>query len=373
MPKQLLALLFVIGSLALASCSSNEQQVKPDEKTITFRLSNYPAKSIYMYSCIGTRQMLIDSVMIEHDSATVQIPEGTPAGMYRFVLNEAVVDLLVSNEPIRVFLDGSATTRPVQIEQSTENIHLYDFLYAYNAIAGGDSITCEHVAELRKQYTSDQSPPLAKSFAELILAAAPCGNLSACLTGPLLRNPYTDELIKSIATNRCRQENARNVLNKLLQCSDSLKEVKHELYAAFWDGGIAANQPGMLQAVLEQDDAAWLDAYNQLTSEGALTSMDAGEKFPSSLLIPNFQEGSLSLYYLLIHDGEKPEHEVARKHAKKLFLKAGDTYYERSANELSNDAKRAIGYVAGTMVFMVGKNDVLADKWIGDRDILNMQ
>jgi hypothetical protein len=359
--------------LFLVHCTSNTGQPQSRNSEIMFRVSNMKISAIYMYSCMGTRQMLIDSLIIQNDSASVAIPDGTPPGMYRFMANETIIDLIVSDEDIEVHLDAANKERSIRIEQSKENKWLYDFLYAYNEEATSDSFNCDAIHLLQQTYVSSSAPALARQYIELFLQGSHCDNQALCINSLLLKSAYTDGLIKSILTERSKNDDFQAIFNNMIACSDTAQQVQHELYTACWDAGIEAMKNDMLNAVLQEPDAVFKTKFSTLASGSGLQTIVAGTPFPTERIITNFIPRSMSLYYVIIHDGADDTTISEISKVTKYLDSTRDRYFMVSGKELSDEIKREIGYITGSMIFMVGKNDVLADKWIGRRDIQNLR
>jgi hypothetical protein len=368
-------LLIVLFSIAtFLGCSSSEKnQLSQNEYSISFKIKNFKANSLFMYSCRGTRQMLVDSVSIAQDSATLLIPKETPPGIYRFVIDEAIVDLILTQENISVSLDAASTQNPIVIEESRENKWFYDFLYEYSSITSQDSTSCEEFNTIQTKYMADQAPEHAKKFINLILASNKCSDKVVCMTPLIINSPYTNSLLKVIASNRSQTNNASDVLNSILSCSDSSDQVLHEIYSAFWESGISANQPKMLNAILELEDAKFNNEYNRIKKDSEIKSIEAGSTFPSEHLIDNFTPGSMNLYYLIIHEEPDPAKCAEIVRVQNYLDKNKDKYFIIPSNLISDEMKREIGYIAGSVVYMIGKNEVLADKWIGKRDLLMLK
>ena len=373
MRNLLTAFFAIFTALFFVHCSSQPKQPQAHEPTITFRVSNMKASAVYMYSCIGTRQMLIDSLPIQHDSAAVAIPDGTPPGMYRFMANDAIIDLIISNEDIAVHIDDANPSRSIHIEQSIENKWLYDFLYAYSDKAASDSINCDAIHALQQTYAGASAPALARQYIELFLQGSNCDNQALCINSLLLKSAYTDGLIKSILTERSGNGDVIAMFNSTIACSDTAQQVQHELYTACWDAGIGAMKADLLNAVLQEPDAEFTPKFSSLVSGGAIQTIIAGTPFPTERMVADFIPGSMNLYYVIIHDGADAGRLPEISKVKNYLDRTRDRYFVVSGNELSDEVKREIGYISGSMIFMVGKNDILADKWIGKRDIQNLR
>jgi hypothetical protein len=354
-------------------CTSNNSPSDSHNSKIVFRVKNMKTSAIYMYSCMGTRQMLIDSLPVQQDSASVAIPAGTPPGMYRFMANEAIVDLIISDEDIEVHIDGANEERSIHIERSSENQWLYKFLYAYNDEAASDSFNCDVIHSLQQTYISEKAPVLARQYIELFLHGSNCDNQAICINSLLLKSAYTDGLIKSILTEQSNNGDVKTLFDNMIACSDTAQQVQHELYTACWDAGIEANKNDMLNAVLQEPDADFKSKFIQLSSGNSLQTIVAGTPFPSKRIISDFIPNSMSLYYVIIHEGAAATTIPEISNVKNYLDRTRDRYFMVSGNELSDEVKREIGYISGSMIFMVGKNDILADKWIGKRDIQNLR
>jgi hypothetical protein len=92
--------------------------------------------------------------------------------------------------------------------------------------------------------------------------------------------------------------------------------------------------------------------------------------FPSNLLLPNTQPRGVNLYYIVITDKQTSAKELNRED--EYLKRSGERYFLFNSKDIEQNTKSQIGYVAGTIVYMVGKNDVLADKWIGNADLENL-
>lgn len=369
--RHLFIALFLFSIAVISnSCESNDKSAKThSEPAITFSLKNFEGNHIYMYSCRGTRQMLIDSLPIVDGFSSVFIPRETPHGIYRFVIDSTPIDLIISNENISVNLDAQREKEPIRIVESKENKCFYDFIYEYSAASTREEISCDEVSDLRSKYLNDTIPAKARAFIQLILASDSCLNEEICLNEMLLNCPYTSSIIQAVTANRCKNDIAGNILQKIEQCSDTTVATKHELFTAFWDAGIRSAQPEMLNAILKLDDSVLLDAYDKLKGADGIQCIEAGSTFPIQRLIKGFSTGIYNLYYIIIHDGQELSQSPELLSLTNYLDINKDKYFTISNLELSEDIKREIGYVTGPMAFMIGKNDVLADKWVGYRDI----
>jgi hypothetical protein len=363
------ALLFSIAIIIQCCQSSDQSKKNTDEKVITFSLKNHHDSHIYMYSCRGTRQMLIDSLPITDGYASVIIPKETPAGLYRFIIDKAPVDLLIAGENISVSVDAGRVEEPIRITESKENKCLYDFLYEYGNLSNSEIVSCDKILSLKSRYLNDTLPSNARSHIKLLLASDTCTKEEICLNETLLNSPYTASVIQAVTSYKCKNESAEYVLQKILECSESTPEVRHELYTAFWQAGLASNQPSMLNAILQLKEADFIDAYNKLKITDGFTCIEAGMSFPTQSLIKDFSPGIYNLYYIIIHDNEDLSDSSELMNLTQKLNKSQEKYFTISNIDLAENIQRTIGYVSGPMVLMIGKNDILADKWIGKEDI----
>lgn len=361
--------LAAIGSLLLLThCNSKQPPESSREPIVTFRLSNMNTSAIYMYACKGSRQMLVDSLIVHGDSASIAIPMGTPPGMYRFMTNEAIVDLILSEEDIAVSLNG-ANDKGINIDKSSENKWLYDFFFSYNDRFVSDTISCESINDLKALFLNDKAPSYAKQYIELILQSADCDSKPICLNPTLLNCAYTDEILRAKLISQSKNDNVRTLFHAMLECSDSSNQVQHELYSACWDAGLTAMSGELLNLVLSESESYFSDNFSEIRALGKMDLLSAGSVFPTNSLISNYTPGSLNLYYLIIQD----ENSAELSQVKNYLNNTGDRYFVIQSKDLPQEVKLSIGYISGPMIFMIGKNDILADRWVGTRDIRNLR
>ena len=367
-PSKLLAVYVLL--LTVISCDTTIRESRSADPIVSFHLKNTKSKSLLIYACSGSRQLLLDSIPIENDSAAFFIPKGTPNGIYRFVSNEMVIDLILSNENVKVIGDASNLVRSIEIVESKENTHFYSFLYDYMQATANDSISCARVEAFRSKYVSQDAPKLASQTINLILFESDCGSNDFCLNEFLLATPYADGMFKQLAIKRSKEGNAEQFYLSTISCSGKSEAVKHSLATAFYDAGVISKHYEMIKTVI--GDSIIKSSEENITQNilPILSTIEPGSVFPSNLLLPNTQPRGVNLYYIVITDKQTSAKELNR--VDEYLKRSGERYFLFNSKDIEQNTKSQIGYVAGTIVYMVGKNDVLADKWIGNADLENL-
>ncbi|MFN6378747.1 MAG: hypothetical protein ACK4WD_05700 [Flavobacteriales bacterium] len=368
--KQPSLFIFIAILLSAIACETTKREPRNTDPIVSFHLKNTKSNNLLIYACSGSRQLLLDSIPIKNDSAAFFIPKGTPNGIYRFVSSEMVIDLILSNENVKVVADPSNLDKSIDIVESRENAHFYNFLYEYMKASANDSISCEKVEAIRAKYNANKEAKLANQVINLVLFESDCGGNDFCMNEFLLSSPYADGMFKKLAIKRSKEGNAGQFYASVTSCSDTSSAVKHSLAIAFYDAGVFSKNLEMIKTII--GDSIVKDSEKNITQNilPALTTIEPGSLFPSNFLLPNNQPAGANLYYIIITD--KKSNATAQNRVVDFLKRSGERYFLFDSNDIEQNVKNQIGYVAGTMVYMIGKYDILADKWIGENDLKNL-
>jgi hypothetical protein len=336
-------------------------------------LLNSTQKKLAMYSYQGNKQLFLDSIPIVEDSVSFYLPKDVPTGYYRFVAGEAVVDLILTNENVEVKADLAKPEQGVEIIQSEENKHLYDFYKAYSDATADNTISCEKVKSLYETYTSNAKTPLACQSISFFLSSLNCETSKTCLSSFLNSAPFSFGLLQTIISQEVASTKSTGIIDEIISCSDTSNEVRHSIYLAAYESALLSNQPEVISYLIQKP-------FNSMPSELVAQNVNdqqvvvaIGDVFPTSEVVADYQDRGSKLTYIIISDSSDPQSNQTTENIKKYLLSTKEEFFMVDAATITQSVKLSIGYMGGDMAFMVGKGSVLADKWIGKVDLLNLR
>lgn len=86
---------------------------------------------VALYQLTGSKQFFIKSTTLENGKFSIEIPENSPAGMYRLTYkmdNESYVDFIFTNENINLQFNASNPSETIKFFDSKENILFTNYL-----------------------------------------------------------------------------------------------------------------------------------------------------------------------------------------------------------------------------------------------------
>ncbi len=326
-----------------------------------------------IYTQQGNKQLFLESMPIVGDSVSFFLTQDFPVGYYRFTSGPAMIDLILSNENVTVKADLFAPEKGIEVIQSQENQQLYNFYRAYSETTADSAISCDQVASLRSHYTVNNATPLASQSIAFFLSSMNCDSVKPRLNPFLNSAPFSFEILQNLVAKEVSEANNTNIVDELIACSDSSKEVRHSIYLAAYEAALYNNFPNVLSYLLQQP----INSPTKLSSLSRARSnrdyVHIGDAFPIIDVVDGYKDKGASLIYVVITDPNSNKNIEGVDRLKVYFSNMQEEYFIVEASTISELTQANIGYYGGNMVFMLGKGQILADKWIGNQDLLNLK
>ncbi len=326
-----------------------------------------------LYTQQGNKQLFLESLPIVGDSVSFFLTQDFPVGFYRFTSGPAVIDLILSNENVSIKADLSAPEKGIDVIQSLENQQLYKFYKTYSETAADNAISCEQVASLQSLYPMNNRTPLASESIAFFLSSMNCDSVKPRLTSFLNSAPFGFEILQNLVAKEVSEANNTNIVDELIASSDSSKEVRHSIYLAAYEAALDNNLPNILSYLLQQP----INSSSILTSLSKASNnvdyIQIGNPFPINDVVKDYQDKGAPLIYVVVTAPNSNKNIEQVDRLKKYFSSLREKYFIVEASTISEVTQANIGYYGGDMVFMLGKGQILADKWIGNQDLLNLR